>query len=301
MDKLVNEELNRCGYNVTEKLKKIWEIELGLARAFMEVCQKYDIQFFAWAGTMLGAVRHNGFIPWDDDFDFALTRDNFNKLLEHADEFEEPYFLQHALNDRRFFLDYARLRDSTTTGVVTWNMSPEYKGGIYIDIYVLDGMPETALGLNWLTVRKKFMRKIFHTYYLDNVKKDNGHIGITGALFHLIGSQRSYEEWYKKYCKLLSAYTDNSSKLTLMTHQRHVIRKYWCDREVVKDLVYMKFEKLEIPVIANYEIVLKNMYGNYMEFPPVEERGAWHNHQIIFDPEMPYKQFFEEKERNEYI
>ena len=73
MDKLVNEELNRCGYNVTEKLKKIWEIELGLARAFMEVCEKYDIQFFAWAGTMLGAVRHNGFIPWDDDFDFFVN------------------------------------------------------------------------------------------------------------------------------------------------------------------------------------------------------------------------------------
>ena len=74
------EEEVRCGYTISEKNKKIMAIEIDLAERLIAVCNKYDIQLMAYAGTLLGAVRHKGFIPWDDDMDFAMTYADFLKL-----------------------------------------------------------------------------------------------------------------------------------------------------------------------------------------------------------------------------
>ena len=137
-DQFYSEEI-RCGYTVTSKQKKVWAVELDLLNEFDRVCRNNNIQYFASMGTLLGAVRHKGFIPWDDDLDVCIFRDDFMRLCALSKEFKSPYFLQTALSDRKYFCGYARLRNSTTTGVISNNASPEYNNGIFIDIYVLDG------------------------------------------------------------------------------------------------------------------------------------------------------------------
>ena len=133
------EEEVRCGYRVTEKLKKIWAVELDLLNEFQRVCKKHNIKFTIFGGTLLGAVRHKGFVPWDDDLDVAMTRVEFDKLCRIAEtEFDYPYFFQTALTDRRYFFSYARLRNSETTAIISGNGTPDYNNGVYIDIYVLE-------------------------------------------------------------------------------------------------------------------------------------------------------------------
>ena len=137
-----NDDNSPVNSSEARKTKKIWAVELDLMNELLRVCNKYDIKIFAFGGTLLGAVRHHGFIPWDDDMDFCMDRANYNELLKHCDEFKHPYFLQFAQSDEKYFFGYARLRNSNTTGIIEWNRSPDYNNGIYIDIFVLDGYLE---------------------------------------------------------------------------------------------------------------------------------------------------------------
>ena len=138
-DEFFKEEV-RCGYRVSVQTKKIWAIELDLLNELLKVCKKHNIKVCAFAGTILGAVRHQGFIPWDDDIDVALTRENYEKLLQVApSEFKNQYFFQTIQTDPNYFFGYARLRNSLTTGIIVGNDRLDYNNGIYVDIFVLDG------------------------------------------------------------------------------------------------------------------------------------------------------------------
>lgn len=84
-----------CDYKVSSNLKKLWAIEADLLREFVRVCDKYRLRWYAYAGTLLGAIRHSGFIPWDDDIDVCMPREDYDILTkELAGEFKTPYFMQ---------------------------------------------------------------------------------------------------------------------------------------------------------------------------------------------------------------
>ena len=91
------EEELRSGYLVSSKMKKIWAVQLDLLEQIKHVCSRYHLTYYADSGTLLGAVRHKGYIPWDDDIDIVMKRSDYNKLIEIAPiEFKKPYFLQSA-------------------------------------------------------------------------------------------------------------------------------------------------------------------------------------------------------------
>ena len=112
------EEEERCGYVVSAHMKKVWAVELDLLYQLQQVCEKYGIQYYGSGGTILGAERHKGMIPWDDDIDIMMLRDQYDLLCSHADEFEEPYFFQTFDTDEGYFRGHAQLRNSNTTGVL---------------------------------------------------------------------------------------------------------------------------------------------------------------------------------------
>ena len=95
-----------CGYEVSAKMKRIWAMELNMVKRFVEVCDQYGLRYSIMGGTLLGAVRHRGFIPWDNDIDLAMPRKDFDKLLEIGPTaFEKPLFFQTPVTEQgRFFL-----------------------------------------------------------------------------------------------------------------------------------------------------------------------------------------------------
>ena len=112
------QEEERCGYVVSAHMKKVWAVELDLLYQLQQVCEKYGIKYYGSGGTILGAERHKGMIPWDDDIDIMMLRDQYDLLCAHADEFKEPYFLQTFDTDEGYFRGHAQLRNSNTTGVL---------------------------------------------------------------------------------------------------------------------------------------------------------------------------------------
>lgn len=286
-----NAEETRCGYKVDSKVKKIWKIEIDMLQNLLQVCKNNNLRIIVYSGTLLGAVRHSGFIPWDDDLDVALPRADFDKLLQIAEnEFKAPLFFQTALNDSKYFFDYARLRNSNTTGIIKWNMSHDYNNGIYIDIYPLDGYIENKAKLKIQLAKKEVLKQFLACYYADDTyvsRKSKWMVKMISRIAHI----KSYEWWYKKYVDNLSKYTGKTIRLSQIHDEYSVIKKYWCLESDLDDVIYLPFENIEVPVPANYDEILTHMYGEYMEFPPEEERGKWHENKIIFDPDMPYKDF----------
>lgn len=277
-----------CDYKVSEKNKKIMAIELDLAQKLVDVCTENDITIFAYAGTMLGAIRHKGFIPWDDDMDFAILAKDLPKLEKLAKEFTYPYFLQTAKTDKKYFCGYARLRNSESTGRINWHKSNEYNNGIYVDIYVLNGLVDDSRKLKAQIARRDFVQKLLNMYYSD-LERTSWNQLITTCLKYTLLKLIPYESLVDVYRRILSKYDDSANKYTVLTHYMDVVQKCWCYKEDVQKVIFVPFENTTIPVPENYTSYLTHHYGDYMQLPKVEERGIWHESAIFFEPDIAYK------------
>lgn len=293
-DSFLQEEV-RCEYTVSSRQKRIWAIEMDLLYQLLAVCKKHDIKVFAFAGTLLGAVRHRGFIPWDDDIDVCMTRPEFEKLRAiAATEFRHPYFLQTDLSDRRYFCQgYARLRNSLTTGHILAHESPDYNHGIYIDVFVMDGYVDGAAFKRQMQVKEALVSLVS----LYRPKQQNNLLRrlYRSVMAHTFCKLVPYETVVGWYDKNLRKYSATAKRLTILTHPMYFITRYWCEAADLDETVYLPFENMTVPVPANYDKVLRNIYGDYMAFPPVEERGKWHSNDIYFDPDMAYTDYFKQK------
>lgn len=293
-EEFLKEEV-RCDYLVTQREKRIWAVEIDLLEKLLEVCNKHDIKFTVYSGTLLGTIRHKGFIPWDDDLDVCMTRKEYDKFLNVAiKEFSYPYFLQTALTDRKYFFGYARLRNSLTTGYILEYPSANYNQGIYIDIYVLDEYIENKKKLKFQLKQMDFIVSLINLYHKDRERTVLKQM-IAKTLQYTFYKVVSYERLIKWYNRKLSKYNYINKRLSLMTHPLDVIQKYWCHASDFDEIIYLPYENIKVPVPKNYDSILTHMYGDYMKFPPVEKRGAWHDESFYLDPDIAYVEYMEQK------
>ena len=119
-----------------ERLKAI---ELDILKAFIDVCKKNSLNYYLLGGSCLGAVRHHGIIPWDDDIDVGLLRADYNKFMEVGQKYlPEHYFLQNYRTDPEYYVNFAKIRDSRTTFIESSLKNLHINHGVYIDVFPLD-------------------------------------------------------------------------------------------------------------------------------------------------------------------
>ena len=127
-----------CDFFVDIKRKKLWVVQLDMLLEFDSICKKHRLCYYLCGGTLLGAIRHKGFIPWDDDLDVAMPRSDYNKLLQLSKEFKPPYFLQTPYTDPYYAFSHTRLRNMNTTEISTMFAFQPICHGIYMDIHPID-------------------------------------------------------------------------------------------------------------------------------------------------------------------
>lgn len=246
-----------------------------------ECCRKHGITYYIVYGTLLGAVRHKGFIPWDDDMDIAILRSDYDKLMEHAEEWlPKPYFIVNHKNTPHYPKHFAKLEDASTTIVENINLG--YKGGIYIDIFPLDEVPDNALLRRWHFLKFKLFRRMLYFAFRDPYKHGRGPKSWMPLIVQkLIGKawvqrniQRVMQEYKgKKNCSHLSAHGATAyPKPMFGVPQR------------------MEFEGFMANAPTDSVNYLITDYGkDYMQLPPIEKRIAHFHHYCDFN--TPYAEF----------
>ena len=162
-------EEERDGHLVSPEMKELWAVQLDLLHEFDRVCKKYNLKYVLDFGTLLGAIRHKGYIPWDDDIDVGMLREDYDRLMEiGAKEFKEPYFLQTPYTDKRFDEGVNKLRRTDTMYLSHHTLIhyPKYNLGIFIDIFVYDNIPSD--GKSDKSIIAQTQTDFLHRYVLCN-------------------------------------------------------------------------------------------------------------------------------------
>ncbi len=288
-------EENRCGFLVSEMMKKVWAVELDLLNKFQLVCQKHGIRYYAIGGTLLGAVRHQGFIPWDDDIDIAMFREDYKKLQSiAADEFEKPYFFQDEYTDPGVLYGHAKLRNSNTT-IISENFlnNPahgicSFNQGIFIDIFPIDNIPEnSSVCSHWRNILKNLAffawetRKFSHRHNVVNEPYMN----------HIVNSLRDNPNMlFRIYDDVLSVYSGyDTKKCCLYSLYCHEDRWSFDTKDFYESLD-LPFENLTIPCPKNYNEILSNLYGDWKVMKKLPTLHSTINGSF-FDVEHPYTDY----------
>lgn len=267
---------------ILEKLKKI---ELDILRQFIEICEKLNLKWFILYGSCLGAVRHHGFIPWDDDIDVGLMRDDYELFLEKAPLLlPENYFLQNAETDPDYSMNYAKIRCSDTTFIEKTVKDFNINHGIYIDIFPITEYQPSKI----FDIKAKFYSICISQAYNF---EDNGSLprkAIKGVLrsfikdYHVARDKKEqlFRNAEKKGTGIVSTFCGNCENMP---------------KEIFDTVEKMPFENLEVNVPGKWDEYLTLLYGDYMTLPP-EEKRVTHHYTEIIDPEKSYKEYIKETE-----
>lgn len=289
----------RDGYYVKPEMKKVWAVELDLLNEFMRVCNKHNLKWYADAGTILGAVRHGGMIPWDDDIDVMMMRDQYDILCSiAAKEFNHPYFFQTEQTDPGCVRGHAQLRNSETTGILKYEypMKMLINQGIFLDIFPIDNMPDDDnLAQKQISNIHKYRKKTFdimefkeryvpakkiYKRPLKYIKKE-----LYNIYYKLVNEK--YLDYYNKYeqeaIKYNNQHTERVAKLIMTPFKK---RRIW-KRSFFDNTVFLPFEMFSLPVPSGYVELLDCFYGNWREYVV----GTSTHGEVIFDTEKKYTEY----------
>lgn len=277
-----------CDFKATRELKELQAIEFDLLVKFDEVCKKHKLTYFLYAGTLLGAVRHKGFIPWDNDIDIIMPRADYEKFNLLSSEFKAPYFFQTPETDKGYLYSITKIKNSETCAVYPPRAGFGFNFGIWIDIFPLDKCVIEDREALWKEID---MLNRFNSAYMKIPYKAINRAGIDLLRDHLDLSPRQalnrITELAKKHINDDTEYVSDYST-TIYDWQRFV----WKAVDFSKT-VQVSFCNRSFPAPAGYDNILRVTYGNYMELPPLKDRGYKLVHHI-YDVNRSYRDVYKE-------
>ncbi len=268
-------------------MNELQRVEFDLLQNFVNICNKLDLKYYLVCGSALGAVKYNGFIPWDDDIDVALLRDDYNIFLEKAPEMLPDYiFLQNYKSDLSFPQIYSKLRNSNTAFIEKSAADLPINHGINIDIFPLDGYPETSYAQKLFEVKKRIYGALLLSVY--NVPR-KGFSRYLNKFFNFIKLKNHIHFVSARFEKFISKYSSDDS-LILCNHGNWQGKLDYSPREHFGSGEFFNFEGLEVRIPKEYDKYLSQKYGDYMSELPEEKQKSHHNC-IVCDCNNSYKKY----------
>ena len=281
----------QTGYVVPEKQRAVWQVQLQILEEVDRICKKYGFTYFAMNGTLLGAVRHKGFIPWDDDLDIGMLREDYDAFMK-ATETELPkyLFVQNINTDPNVYYNgITRIRDSRTTGITERDLKRDSNQGIWIDIIPLDKSPKEDDTYRKKSQKVSYWNRMVYAKVYGNEK--NG---------HTYGLSRIRWNWYRLKARFQSLFyiedrlTKAMKEVYAGEQELGIYTGIGKHRQLNEadfaDTKELPFEDRMIPVPKGYENYLFMVMGSdYMKYPPENERKM--KHRGIFDSDKPYTDY----------
>ncbi len=259
-----------------EEFRKMQLLELDMLVDFDRVCKENNINYSVLGGTLLGAVRHKGYIPWDDDADIGMLREEYEKFKKVADELNPDIcFFQDHTTDPEYRWGYGKLRRTGTSYIRVGQEHLKCKTGIFIDVFPLDDCPKSTLG------------QMFQDFYCFCCRK------ILWSEVGRVTCKGFYKYWYSLLSKiptktvfgLLSLYTKKSknekhclvrtlcyTSIGQLYFKHPLKQKYGFPKRWFWDCVEYDFEGKKIMGSRDFDEVLSFWFGDYMKLPPEEQR-----------------------------
>jgi lipopolysaccharide cholinephosphotransferase len=254
---------------------------LDILIAIDKVCSEHHLRYYIWAGTMLGAVRHKGFIPWDDDLDIAMPRPDYEQLIAHASEWLPEQFETICFErDKDYPLPFAKIQDATTTLIERRHM--RYLGGVYLDVFPLDGITANPLKQRLHFMRYFYWKKVLYFLYRDPYRHGHGPSSwiplLCRRLYTLEGVQQ-------KMKRLQTCYDYDTSTL-VVDHDDG--RRGCMPRSVLGTPTPIIFEGQTVLGVEHADTYLRNKYGDYMTIPPGPKQRQHNFYLMALD--KPYRE-----------
>ena len=281
------------------KLRDLQLAELEILKEFIRVCRKLNLKYFLYGGTLLGCIRHQGFIPWDDDIDVCMPRKDYEIFLEKGQEvLNKKYFLQNYKTEIEYTLNFAKIRDSETTFIESSVKNSNINHGVYIDIFPLDGYkPENKFYNLKLDITYKLHRiHISKGYNIERTR--NLKSKVLDIVTDVIYKNKTIKEIIDREDKIAQKQDVNNCKY-VSTYEYIVkpAKELYVPKEYFGEGKTKIFEGVEVNVPDNYDGYLKRAYGDYMQLPPEEKRIPHHYNEGV-DLNKSYKEYIKENMKN---
>lgn len=266
---------------MADTLQKVHKVQLAMALEVKRICEKHNIDYFIIAGTLLGAVRHHGFIPWDDDLDIGMLRVDFEKFVDiSGTELRQDYFLQTWDTDNAFGLPIAKIRKMGTTYIERNASKSKMNCGIYIDIFPFDNVPEKKMSKELQNLKTYLLKRIIliktgYELWEDNqlTKK------IIYKALHVVTKPVSLKKLKQMLNKVMIGTSESKSESIVTFGGSYGYRRESIKRSWVENLSIIRFENYELSCPKFYIDYLEYFYGDYLTPPPEEKR--YNRHRVI--------------------
>lgn len=263
-------------------LKEIQDLELEILDYVTKVCDENGLRYFLAGGTLLGAVRHNGFIPWDNDVDISMPRPDYNRLIEVMEK--QPigrYRILRPQNKNDYYYPFAKVVDTKTKLVELTRSNSVSNMGLYIDIFPIDTVPSDR---NTAVERLHYVNKwgikiagsVASAKDLSVFRKITHFIWY--GLFRILGRERCIEKIESKLAYDQFGSTGYIASTYGLREEKEII-----EYSAFSSTVKLPFEGKEYECPAGYDRYLKQMYGDYMKLPPEKDRIAPHDVEVYID------------------
>ncbi len=271
----------------TEERQRWNDILMGCLHRFMDICEQYGLTYYCVGGTVIGAVRHRGFIPWDDDIDVAMPRPDYDKLLQIAKDHDFGGYELATPSMEGYPYFFSKFCDANTSLVELEKVPCLY--GVYIDVFPIDGTAPTKREAEQIMRRfKRINNKINAVLshltlkeYLSLVlqPKEWGRMAMQTAAFIL--GRENVRRWLIGALERIAAKYDYNQSTYIVNYGGAWAEKEIHPKEWIFPLTTKHFEDVDVYIPGDYDRYLRQMYGDYMQLPPEEKRVSHHDHYFV--------------------